>query len=87
MFGRFFQWNLSSTIKRRVPFQCQTRLLHNHIYIYAYTQKLHFEVSNLERFWSGSEEASGEVWELEIMSKHFVLQGGLMPTLKKPMVF
>ena len=23
---RFFQWNLSSTIKRRFPFQCQTRL-------------------------------------------------------------
>ena len=33
---RFFQWNRSSTIKRRFPFKCQTRLLQNYTYIYIY---------------------------------------------------
>ena len=56
---RFLQWNLNSTIKRRFPFQCQTRLLQNAIYIYIYTQTQLFEVSIWKGFWRHFGEVFG----------------------------
>ena len=46
-----------------------------------------FEVSNLEGFWRGCGEDSGEVLETRIMPKRCVLQGIFVQTLKQPLVF